>query len=106
MPADLRLREFFRTHPGLGKRDRQQIGDLVFDVLRNLRLYEALAPARRDSASPGQSAHAAQVHSGKRKPGREAAPQAEVAGQKRECWRRSHCSLSAAGAGVPRAIPS
>ena len=42
-PADQRLREFFRTHPQFGKRDRQQIGDLVFDVLRNLRLYEALA---------------------------------------------------------------
>jgi 16S rRNA (cytosine967-C5)-methyltransferase len=54
-PADQRLREFFRGHPKLGKRDRQQVGDLVFDVLRNLRLYEALAGqgvGQEDMAAP------------------------------------------------------
>jgi 16S rRNA (cytosine967-C5)-methyltransferase len=45
-PADQRLREFFRRHPGLGKRDRLQVGDLVFDVLRNLRLYRAIVRVR------------------------------------------------------------
>jgi 16S rRNA (cytosine967-C5)-methyltransferase len=53
MPGDQRLRDFFRQHPGLGKRDRLQIGDWVFDVLRNLRLYEALA---RRQAAPVQAA--------------------------------------------------
>ena len=45
MPADQRLREFLRGQPGLGKRDRLLVADLVFDVLRNLRLYQELAHA-------------------------------------------------------------
>jgi len=53
MPADQRLREFFRNHPALGKRDRQQVGDLVFDALRNLRLYLALA--EQGIGKPGQA---------------------------------------------------
>ena len=42
-PADVRLRAFFREHPSLGRRERIQAADLVFDVLRNLRLYRVLA---------------------------------------------------------------
>ena len=42
-PADARLRAFFREHPSLGRRERVQSADLVFDVLRNLRLYRVLA---------------------------------------------------------------
>ena len=42
-PADARLRAFFREHPSLGRRERIQAADLVFDVLRNLRLYRVLA---------------------------------------------------------------
>src|SRR5690606_21160591 len=42
-PADARMRAFFRDHPSLGRRERLQAADLVFDVLRNLRLYQALA---------------------------------------------------------------
>jgi len=51
LPADQRLREFFRAQPGLGKRDRLFTGDLVFAVLRNLRLYEELENARRRSVT-------------------------------------------------------
>lgn len=47
MPADQRLREFFRRHPSLGKRDRVLIADWLFDVLRNLRLYRELARRRQ-----------------------------------------------------------
>jgi 16S rRNA (cytosine967-C5)-methyltransferase len=42
-PADALMHAFFRDHPALGKRDRTQVADLVFDVLRNLRLYRELA---------------------------------------------------------------
>jgi 16S rRNA (cytosine967-C5)-methyltransferase len=42
-PADARLRAFFREHPSIGKRERVLAADLVFDVLRNLRLYRVLA---------------------------------------------------------------
>ncbi|MBF0367879.1 MAG: RsmB/NOP family class I SAM-dependent RNA methyltransferase [Magnetococcales bacterium] len=42
-PADRVLSRFFREHPQLGKRDRNQVGDLVFGVLRHKRLLEHLA---------------------------------------------------------------
>lgn len=42
-PADATLRAFFRTHPGLGRRDRARVAETVFDVLRNRRLYEHFA---------------------------------------------------------------
>ncbi|MFT4099855.1 MAG: RsmB/NOP family class I SAM-dependent RNA methyltransferase [Burkholderiaceae bacterium] len=38
-PADLVLRDFFRSQPSLGRRDRGVIAETVFDVLRHRRLY-------------------------------------------------------------------
>jgi len=42
-PADGVLRAFFRAHPQLGRRDRGEIAEAVFDVLRHRRLYAHLA---------------------------------------------------------------
>jgi 16S rRNA (cytosine967-C5)-methyltransferase len=42
-PADLALRHFLRAHPELGRRDRGEIAETVFDVLRNRRRYAHLA---------------------------------------------------------------
>ena len=42
-PADLALKSFFRDHPELGQNDRAFVADLVFTVLRHLRLLEHLA---------------------------------------------------------------
>jgi 16S rRNA (cytosine967-C5)-methyltransferase len=39
-PADAALRLFFRDHPELGQRDRGFLAELVFTVLRHLRLLE------------------------------------------------------------------
>jgi 16S rRNA (cytosine967-C5)-methyltransferase len=44
-PADAVLRRFFREHRSLGRRDRGDIADTVFDVLRNKRLYAHFAQA-------------------------------------------------------------
>lgn len=44
-PADAVLRRFFREHRSLGRRDRADIADTVFDVLRNKRLYAHFAQA-------------------------------------------------------------
>ena len=44
-PADSVLRRFFRAHPELGRRDRADIADSVFDVLRHRRLYAHFAQA-------------------------------------------------------------
>jgi 16S rRNA (cytosine967-C5)-methyltransferase len=41
-PADAALRLFFRDHPELGQRDRGFVAELVFAVLRHLRLLEHL----------------------------------------------------------------
>jgi len=41
-PADAALRLFFRDHPELGQRDRGFVAELVFTVLRHLRLLEHL----------------------------------------------------------------
>ncbi len=41
-PADAALRLFFRGHPQLGQRDRGFVAELVFAVLRHLRLLEHL----------------------------------------------------------------
>jgi len=43
VPADAALRAFFRRHPSLGRRDRGEIAEAVFDVLRHRRLYAHLA---------------------------------------------------------------
>lgn len=42
-PADLVLRRFFAAHPQMGRRDRGEVAERVFDVLRNRRLYAHLA---------------------------------------------------------------
>lgn len=48
-PADLVLRQFLRAHPELGRRDRGEIAETVFDVLRNRRRYAHLAQAGEGS---------------------------------------------------------
>ena len=45
-PADAVLRGFFREHRDLGQRDRGFIAELVFAVVRHLRLLETLAAER------------------------------------------------------------
>ncbi len=50
-PADLALREFFRQHAFLGRRDRGVVAETVFDVLRHRRLYEALSQGIRGPMS-------------------------------------------------------
>jgi len=42
-PADAVLRRFFAAHPQMGRRDRAEVAERVFDVLRNRRLYAHLA---------------------------------------------------------------
>ncbi len=42
-PADSVLRRFFNSHPQMGRRDRAELAERVFDVLRNRRLYAHLA---------------------------------------------------------------
>ncbi len=42
-PADVVLSQWFRSQSKAGSRDRAQIAEAVFDVLRNLRLYRQLA---------------------------------------------------------------
>ncbi len=42
-PADVRLRQFFRAHPQMGKQDRAQVADAAFAFLRRKRSIEALA---------------------------------------------------------------
>lgn len=55
-PADLELRRFFSMHPQMGRRDRGQVAELVFDVLRNRRLYAYLAQSGSGSL-PARLAH-------------------------------------------------
>lgn len=59
-PADAVLSHWFRAHPKLGSRDRSEVADAVFDVLRNLRRYRQFAeigvgPAARRLAILGLS---------------------------------------------------
>lgn len=42
-PADAALSHWFRAHPKLGARDRGQVAEGVFDVLRHLRRYRQFA---------------------------------------------------------------
>jgi 16S rRNA (cytosine967-C5)-methyltransferase len=42
-PADAVLSHWFRNHAKLGGRDRSEVAEAVFDVLRNLRRYRQLA---------------------------------------------------------------
>lgn len=42
-PADATLSHWFRAHPNLGGRDRGEVAEAVYDVLRNLRRYRGMA---------------------------------------------------------------
>lgn len=44
-PADAVLRRYFAAHREMGRRDRAEVAEAVFDVLRNRRLYAHLAQA-------------------------------------------------------------
>lgn len=57
-PADLALTRWARNHPKIGSRDRSEIREAVFNVLRNLRLYRhyaesGMGPATRRLALLG-----------------------------------------------------
>lgn len=45
-PADVRLRQFFRSRPKMGKADRAEVAEGVFAYLRRKRSIEALADSR------------------------------------------------------------
>ncbi|MEO1767155.1 RsmB/NOP family class I SAM-dependent RNA methyltransferase [Thiobacter sp. AK1] len=45
-PADVLLSRYFRTHPGLGARDRHVIAETVFGILRHLRFLEYMSGSR------------------------------------------------------------
>ena len=42
-PADVVLRRFFSAHKEMGRRDRGVLAELVYDIIRNRRLYASLA---------------------------------------------------------------
>nr|WP_081745770.1 RsmB/NOP family class I SAM-dependent RNA methyltransferase [Bordetella petrii] len=50
-PADAVLSHWFRAHPALGGRDRAEVAEAVFNVLRNLRKYRQLAESGSGAAS-------------------------------------------------------
>lgn len=50
-PADSVLSHWFRARPKLGARDRSEVADAVFDVLRNLRRYRQFAESGVGPAS-------------------------------------------------------
>jgi 16S rRNA (cytosine967-C5)-methyltransferase len=61
MPADATLTRWLRAHPGLGSRDRAEVSEAAYDVLRNLRRYRRLGesgtgPAARRLAIQGLAA--------------------------------------------------
>src|SRR3546814_16192849 len=71
-PADASLSHWFRAHPKLGMRDRGEVAEAVFDVLRHLRRYRQYAesgtgPAARRLAILGL----ASVRSEERRVGKE-----------------------------------
>lgn len=41
-PLDVFLRQWFRANPAMGRMDRAQLAELIFDVMRNRRLYDHL----------------------------------------------------------------
>jgi len=60
-PADAVLSHWLRAHPGLGGRDRSEVSEAVYDVLRHLRRYRQFAesgigPSARRLALLGLSA--------------------------------------------------
>ena len=50
-PADGTLSRWLRAHPRLGMRDRAEVAEAVYDVLRNLRRYRQLAESGRGNAT-------------------------------------------------------
>ncbi|WP_415805957.1 RsmB/NOP family class I SAM-dependent RNA methyltransferase [Bordetella muralis] len=50
-PADATLSHWFRAHPTLGGRDRGEVAEAVYDVLRHLRRYRQLAESGSGPAS-------------------------------------------------------
>jgi 16S rRNA (cytosine967-C5)-methyltransferase len=50
-PADVTLSRWFRDHPKLGGRDRAEVAEAVFDVLRHLRRYRHLAESGSGAAA-------------------------------------------------------
>jgi len=50
-PADAALSHWFRAHPTLGGRDRGEVAEAVYDVLRHLRRYRQLAESGSGPAS-------------------------------------------------------
>jgi 16S rRNA (cytosine967-C5)-methyltransferase len=61
LPADATLTRWLRAHPALGSRDRAEVSEAAYDVLRNLRRYRRLGesgagPAARRLAILGLSA--------------------------------------------------
>lgn len=50
-PVEQRLAQWFRARPRLGRRERQNLSDVLYRVLRHRRLYEALARSRALSAA-------------------------------------------------------
>lgn len=50
-PADATLSHWFRGHPTLGGRDRGEVAEAVYDVLRHLRRYRQLAESGSGPAS-------------------------------------------------------
>jgi 16S rRNA (cytosine967-C5)-methyltransferase len=110
MPADQCLREFFHRHPALGKRDRLQIGNRVFDVLRNLRLYEELVHRSRGGApakpAPGRPQDYARelIDLARAAAAQPAAGATDEAGATSETGEPRVWSLAQAAAGLPDAV--
>lgn len=50
-PADAVLSHWFRAHPNAGGRDRNEIAEAVFDVLRHLRRYRQFAESGHGAAT-------------------------------------------------------
>jgi 16S rRNA (cytosine967-C5)-methyltransferase len=50
-PADLTLSRWFRANPRVGMRDRGEIAEAVYDVLRHLRRYRQVAEGGRGAAT-------------------------------------------------------
>ncbi|HWS73913.1 MAG TPA: RsmB/NOP family class I SAM-dependent RNA methyltransferase [Quisquiliibacterium sp.] len=53
-PADVVLRRFFAAHREMGRRDRAELAERVFDVLRNRRLYASLAQSAGGASLPAR----------------------------------------------------
>src|SRR5690606_15243899 len=50
-PADGALSRWLRAHPRLGMKDRAEVAEAVYDVLRNLRRYRQMAESGRGNAT-------------------------------------------------------